>query len=200
MSTLLQIKSSLFGDNGNSSQLAEQFVQSWLRNNPDGKRLVRDLAREPLPHLDAERVGALFSQPDTRTPEQQAILDQSDALIEELRQADAVVLAVPMYNFGVPSVLKSYFDHIARAGVTFRYTEQGPVGLLEDRPVYILAARGGNYEGTPMDSQVPFLTTFLNFIGLRDLHVVYAEGLNISDDSKRQSLARAAEHIERLSA
>ncbi|WP_097459139.1 FMN-dependent NADH-azoreductase [Mangrovitalea sediminis] len=200
MATLLQIKSSIFGDNGNSSKLADQFVQSYLRKNPGTKLVVRDLTTNPLPHLDGQRVGALFSQPESRTPEQQAILDESDALVEELRQAEAVVLGVPMYNFGVPSVLKAYFDHIARAGVTFRYTENGPEGLLEDRPVYILAARGGFYKDTPTDSQAPFLTTFLNFIGLKDLKFIYAEGLNVSEDNKREALAQAADHIERLSA
>lgn len=200
MATLLQIKSSVFGDNGNSSKLADQFVQAYLRNNPGTELVVRDLAANPLPHLDGYRVGALFSQPDGRTAEQQAILDESDALIEELRQADAIVLGVPMYNFGVPSVLKAYFDHVARAGVTFRYTANGPEGLLEDRPVYVLAARGGFYKDTPADSQAPFLKTFLSFIGLHDVHFVYAEGLNVSEDNKRDALAQAAEHIERLSA
>ncbi len=200
MKKLLQIRSSLFGGNGNSSVLADRFVEKWLANNPGAELIVRDLASEPVPHLDAERVGALFSQPDGRTAAQQAVLDYSDGLIEELRQADAIVLGVPMYNFGVPSVLKAYFDHVARAGVTFRYTENGPQGLLEDRPVYVVAARGGLYQGTPADSQSPFLTTFLNFLGLRNVQFVYAEGLNISEDSKETSLAQANEHIERLTA
>lgn len=200
MKKLLQIRSSLFGGNGNSSVLADRFVEKWLANNPGAELIVRDLASEPVPHLDAERVGALFSQPDGRTAAQQAVLDYSDGLIEELRQADAIVLGVPMYNFGVPSVLKAYFDHVARAGVTFRYTESGPQGLLEDRPVYVVAARGGLYQGTPADSQSPFLTTFLNFLGLRNVQFVYAEGLNISEDSKETSLAQANEHIERLTA
>jgi len=200
MKKLLQIRSSIFGSDGNSSALADRFVAKWLQNNPGSELVLRDLASEPVPHLDAARVAALFSQPEGRTAEQQAVLDYSDALINELHQADAIVLGVPMYNFGIPSVLKAYFDHVARAGVTFRYTENGPQGLLEDRPVYVVAARGGLYQGTPADSQSPFLTTFLNFLGLANVQFVYAEGLNISEDSKQTSLARAKEHIERLTA
>ena len=109
-------------------------------------------------------------------------------------------MGVPMYNFGVPSVLKAYFDHIARAGITFRYTANGPVGLLEDRPVYILAARGGLYAGTPNDSQTPFIRSFLGFIGLKDVHFVYAEGLNMGDNQKENSLQEAGRAIETLTA
>lgn len=107
-------------------------------------------------------------------------------------------MGVPMYNFGVPSVLKAYFDHIARAGITFRYTANGPVGLLEDRPVYILAARGGLYAGTANDSQTPFIRSFLGFIGLKNLHFVYAEGLNMGDNQKESSLEEAGRAIEAL--
>ena len=121
-------------------------------------------------------------------------------LISEVVDADVIVMGVPMYNFGVPSVLKAYFDHIARAGITFRYTASGPVGLLEDRPVYILAARGGLYAGTPNDSQTPFIRSFLGFIGLKDVHFVYAEGLNMGDDKKENSLQEAGRAIETLTA
>src|SRR5882757_8993155 len=131
MSTLLQLNTSIYSVDGQSSRLADSLVTTWLETHPQGRVLVRDLATQPMPHLTAERFQALQTQPAERTVEQQAIVDFSDELIAELRAADAIVLALPMYNFGMPSALKAYFDHVARAGVTFRYTPAGPVGLLE---------------------------------------------------------------------
>ena len=134
MKTLLQIRSSIFSNDGQSSRLAERFVARWSASNPGGKVIVRDLAKEPVPHLDAARFGAFLAKPVERTPAQQAVVDYSDALIGELKRADVVVLGLPMYNFGVPSTLKAYFDHVARVGETFKYTEKGPVGLLTGNP------------------------------------------------------------------
>lgn len=194
MTTLLQINSSLFGDNGNSSTLSNEFVQSWLAQHPDGKVVVRDLAREAIPHLDAARVSAFFTPAESRNAEQQIFVDYSNSLIDELKNADAVVIGVPLYNFGIPSTLKAYFDQLARAGVTFKYSETGPVGLLEDKPVYIIAARGGFHVGKTSDSQTGFLNTFLNFLGLKSIHYIYAEGLSVND-AKAQSLTHAREEI-----
>jgi len=194
MKTLLQINSSLFSDQGNSSHLSNEFVQDWLRTHPNSQVIVRDLAKQPLPHLDAAQVSAFFTPADQRTAEQQALVKISDDLIAELSNADAVVIGVPLYNFGVPSTLKAYFDQLGRAGITFKYTEHGPVGLLADKPVTIIAARGGYHLGKASDSQTGFLTTFLNFIGLKSIHYIYAEGLNIST-AKDQSLANAREQI-----
>src|SRR5579864_6061738 len=146
MSTLLQINASINNGSGQSSQLANQFVAAFLERHPDTKVVVRDVAAsEPVPHLDAERFGAFRTAPAERTAVQQAAVAYSDALIAELQQADLIVLGLPMYNFGVPSQLKAYFDHVARAGVTFRYTETGPVGQLTGKKVYVFAARGGIY-------------------------------------------------------
>ncbi|ACE85549.1 FMN-dependent NADH-azoreductase [Cellvibrio japonicus] len=194
MATLLQIKSSLFGDNGNSSQLANEFVERWKTQNPNGEVVIRDFAKEDVPHLDATRVQALFTPAEQRTAEQQAVVEYSDKIIAEIQAADAIVLGVPLYNFGIPSTLKAYFDHIARAGVTFKYTETGPVGLLTDKPVYILAARGGIYKGQPSDTQSRYLVDFLNFVGLKDIHFIYAEGLNMGQ--KDQAFASAKHEIE----
>jgi len=198
MKTLLQIRSSIFSNDGQSSRLAERFVARWRASNPGGKVIVRDLAKEPIPHLDAARFGAFLAKPEERTPAQQAVVDYSDALIGELKRADVVVLGLPMYNFGVPSTLKAYFDHVARVGETFKYTEKGPVGLLTGKKVYVFAARGGMYAGTPNDTQTPFIRTFLSFIGMSDIEFVYAEGLAISEASKQQSLARAEAAIDAL--
>jgi len=198
MKTLLQIRSSIFSNDGQSSRLAERFVARWRASNPGGKVIVRDLAKEPVPHLDAARFGAFLAKPEERTPAQQAVVDYSDALIGELKRADVVVLGLPMYNFGVPSTLKAYLDHVARVGETFKYTEMGPVGLLTGKKVYVFAARGGMYAGTANDTQTPFIRTFLSFLGMSDIEFVYAEGLAISEASKQQSLARAQAVIDAL--
>ena len=198
MKTLLQIRSSIFSDNGQSSQLANRFVENWRKANPGGKVVVRDLALEPVPHLDGARFGAFLAKPGEHTPEQAAVVGYSDALIQELKDADVVVLGLPMYNFGLPSTLKAYFDHVARAGVTFRYTEKGPVGLLTGKRVLVFAARGGLYAGTPKDTQTGYVRDFLSFLGMDDIEFVYAEGLAISPQSKEASLGKAHAHADRL--
>lgn len=200
MTTILRLTTSLFAEAGNSSRLADTFVDKLRRHHPDSRVIERDLVKAPLPHLDGARVSALFSAPDNRTAEQQAVIDESDALIAELKSADIVVLGLPMYNFGVPSQLKAYFDHLARAGVTFRYSAEGPVGLIGDRKVYVLATRGGYYQGTPRDSQTPFVRDFLSFIGIHDVEFVYAEGLNISAETKDKALTQATQEIQHLAA
>jgi len=122
MKTLLQLNTSLFAAAGQSTQLAQRFVKAWQEANPGAKVVIRDIGREPVPHLTAERFAAFLATPESRTAEQQAITSYSDVLIDELRRADVIVIGLPMYNFGVPSSLKAYIDHIARAGITFRYT------------------------------------------------------------------------------
>jgi len=194
MKTILQLNSSIFSANGQSSQLANEFVAQLEAD----KVIVRDLASEPVPHLDAERFSAFLSKSETRTREQQAVVDYSDELINELKQADVIVLGLPMYNFGLPSNLKAYFDHIARAGVTFKYTEKGAVGLLTGKKAYVFAARGGIYQGTPRDTQTQYVRDFLAFLGITDVEFVYAEGLAISEASKTASLAKARESLHNL--
>src|SRR3970040_1262256 len=140
---ILQLNSSLFSANGQSSRLAGEIVAALRSQNPAAEVVARDLAKEPVPHLDGNRFAAFTTQKDLRTAEQDAVVAFSDRLIGELRRADVVVIGLPMYNFGVPSQLKAWFDHIARAGETFRYTDKGPVGLLTGKKVYVTAARGG---------------------------------------------------------
>ena len=191
MQTLLQIKTSLFSDNGESSRLADRFVVAWRAANPAGRVVVRDLAVEPVPHLDAERFRAFTAKPEDRTSAQSDVLRYSDALIQELKEADVVVIGVPMYNLGIPSTLKAYFDHIARAGVTFRYTERGPIGLLVGKKAFVFAARGGRYSSTPLDTQTPYLRNLLSFLGMSDVEFVYAEGLALGPAAKEQATAKA---------
>jgi FMN-dependent NADH-azoreductase len=192
MKTILQLNSSIYSDNGQSSQLANEFVAA-IRGNE--KLIVRDLARDPVPHLDAERFGAFVAKPEARTLKQDAFVAFSDGLINELKQADVIVLGLPMYNFGVPSTLKAYFDHVARASVTFKYTATGPVGLLTGKKVYVLATRGGLYAGSNLDTQTAYVRDFLAFLGITDVEFVYAEGLAISEASRTASLAKARESI-----
>jgi len=198
MKTLLKIQSSIFSGGGQSTQLADRFVAAWREANPDGRVIVRDLAKEPVPHLDAARFGAFIAKAEDRTPAQRDAVAHSDALIAELKAADVVVLGLPLYNFGLPSTLKAYFDHVGRAGVTFRYTENGPVGLLTGKKVYVFAARGGFYAGTPNDTQTPYIRAFLSFIGMSDIEFLYAEGLAVSEASKQQSMERARAAVDRL--
>src|SRR5688500_5129245 len=140
MKTLLQLNSSIYSKKGESSRLSDKLVAGWRAANPGAQIIVRDLATDAVPHLTEERFGAFLSKPAERTPEQQAVVDYSDRLIAELKAADVIVIGLPLYNFGVPSTLKAYFDHIARAGVTFRYTDTGSVGLLTGKKVYVTAA------------------------------------------------------------
>ena len=195
MSTLLQITSSITGDNSHSTALSNEFVARWQAQHPDGVVKVRNLATDAIPHLDGTRMQALFTPAEQRTEEQQAVVDFSDNLIDELRHADTIVFGVPLYNFGMPSTLKAYFDHIARAGVTFRYTANGPEGLLPDVPVYVFAARGGHYLGGPADWQ---LNTMLSFIGFNNVETIYAEGLALGEESVKKAIHTAQEKISQL--
>src|SRR6202035_4531024 len=199
MTTLPQVNASIYNSHGQSSRLADQFVATFRLRNPATRIVVRDVAAvEPVPHLNAERFGAFITKPEERSATQHVVVAYSDTLIDELKQADVIVFGLPMYNFGVPSQLKAYFDHIARAGVTFTYSDKGPAGLLTGKKVYVFAARGGLYAGTPMDTQTSYVRDFLRFIGMTDVEFVYAEGLAISAQSKEAGLAKAAAEMARL--
>jgi FMN-dependent NADH-azoreductase len=201
MTTLLQIKASISHDQGLSSQLANNFVAAYRKSHPHAKVLVREVASaEPVPHLNGERFGAFIAKPEERTDAQHAVVAYSDALIDELKRADIVVIGLPMYNFGIPSQLKAYFDHIARAGVTFKYTATGPVGLLTGKKVYVFAARGGLYAGTTLDTQTGYVRDFLAFLGMQDVQFVYAEGLAVSPETREAGLAKAHAEIATLAA
>jgi FMN-dependent NADH-azoreductase len=199
MRTILQLNTSLLGEQGQSSRLAAEFATT-LAAASGARRVVRDLARDPVPHLTAERFAAFGTPASERTLEQQRHVAESEALIDELRQAETVVIGLPMYNFGVPSTLKAYFDHVARAGVTFRYTPDGPVGLLTGKKAYVFATRGGRHAGTASDLQTGFVRQFLGFIGIRDVEFIYAEGLALGAEQREQALAAAAARIGQLAA
>jgi len=194
MNNILYINSSITGENSQSTLLANALTEQ-LQTQLGSQIVERQL--QNLPHLDGERLAALFSD-ERRSPEQQQVLDEANILLDEVKAADAIVIALPMYNFGVPSQFKAWLDHLARAGVTFRYTENGPQGLIDNKPVYILATRGGKYANTGNDFQAPFVKQFFAMIGLKDVHFIYAEGLNISAEQKQRSINIALKEIERI--
>lgn len=197
---ILQINSSARSAGANSTRLADAITARLKAANPAAVVELRDLAANPHPVLDEAALGALFTPAEQRTPEQAARVALDDALIAQVQSADAIVLGVPMYNFGVPVQLKTWIDAIARAGVTFRYTANGPEGLITGKKVYVLATRGGVYAGTPQDSQTAYVRDFLGFIGITDLEFIYAEGLNMGDESKNAALAQAHQSLAALTA
>lgn len=196
MKNLLNIRSSLSGDQSQSNLLSDRLL-AGLATQGAYQVTTRDLAAEPVPHLDGDRFGAFLSDPSERSTLQQAVVEESDGLINELQQAELIVLGLPMYNFGIPSTLKAWIDHVARAGITFRYTDKGPVGLLEGKKLIVVATRGGVYAGTEQDTQTQYIKDVFGFIGITDVEFVYAEGLAIADQ-RESRLSRAGEQIEAI--
>ena len=193
---ILQINASARRTGANSTRIANQIVARLSARHPDAQLTLRDLAETPHPALDEAALGALFTPASQRTPEQAVRVALDDILIAELQAADVIVLGVPMYNFGIPAQLKNWIDAIARAGVTFRYTEQGPQGLVQGKRVYVALARGGVYRDTPADTQVPYLKTLFAFLGMEDLRFIYAEGLNMGPDAASRGFAQADADLE----
>jgi len=193
---ILQINSSARRTASHSTRVANRLVQRLQDANPEAITNVRDLSDSPHPVMDEAALSALFTPEQERSSEQAARVALDDALIAELQAADVVVLGVPMYNFGVPAQLKNWIGAISRAGVTFRYGANGPEGLLKGKKVYVALARGGKYRNTPADTQVPYLTTVLSFLGMDDIRFVYAEGLAMGAESEQSAIASAYEEIE----
>lgn len=195
---ILQINTAARSEGANSSKLADAISSRLKVKHPEAVLEVRDLAANPHPVLDEAALGALFTPPDQRTPDQAARVALDDALIAQTQSADVIILGVPMYNFGVPVQLKTWIDAIARAGVTFRYTENGPEGLIKGKKVYLALARGGIYRDTPNDSQVPYLKTVLGFLGMTDIECVYAEGLAMGEEAAVQAFASVEAQLDEL--
>ena len=217
MTTLLQINSSIYGAAGASTQLANEFVAAWLAVHPGDRAVVRDLAVNTPPHLDAARFAAFAAAPADRTALQREAVSFSDELIGELSAADVLVLGLPMYNYGVPTQFKAWFDHVARAGVTFNYTATGPRGALSHLRAVVFATRGGNYVDiskvdiskvdisevdtgkgdtgkvdTGNDHETAHLRQMFALIGISDVQVIYAEGLARSGRAASLATARLA--------
>jgi FMN-dependent NADH-azoreductase len=202
MSKLLLVTSSLFANQSKSGEIAREFVEAWRRTHPATTVVERELTPATMPHLSLDALGALMTPSEQRSVEQAESVAFGDRLIEELEAADTIVLAVPMYNFSVPSTLKAWIDHVVRAGRTFRYTAAGPEGLLRGKKVFIVTGRGGVYTGDSpakvLDFQEPYLRAILGLVGLDDVTFVHVEGLKVSPESAEQGVARARERIAAL--
>ena len=199
---ILQVNSSARswsnGQGSQSTRLANELVAGLRTADPAATLVVRDLAANPHPLLDEATLGALFTPAAQRTTEQAARVALDDALIAELQAADIVVLGVPMINFGVTSQLKNWLDAVAKARVTFAYTEKGPVGLLTGKKVIAVLTRGGIHRDQPSDTQVPYLRTMLGFLGMKDVEFVYAEGFAMGPEAEARALESARAEIARI--
>jgi len=195
MSKLLVIESSARQEGSVSRQLTEDFLAKWRAAHPADSITIRDLAKSPVPHLDETLLGGWMKPAEQQSAAEQAALARSNELTQELLDADVLVLAAPMYNFAIPSTLKAWLDHVLRAGVTFKYTEAGPQGLLSGKRAYVLTARGGIYSGTALDHQEPYLRQALAFIGIHDVTFIHAEGLNMGAEFSAKGLSQARERL-----
>ncbi|MDM7860759.1 NAD(P)H-dependent oxidoreductase [Alteromonas sp. ASW11-36] len=197
MKNVLAITSSLQTGAGNSTKLVDIYLDK-LATTTTTNVVRRDLAATDIPHLTDSEMAAWAVEPTARNDEQQQLAQLSEDIIAEVQTADEIVLGVPMYNFGIPSALKAWIDRLARAGITFTYTENGPQGLLNGKKVTILAARGGMYAGTALDTQTEYLRNFWAFLGVTDVEFVYAEGLAMGEESAQQAWQKADEKILEL--
>ncbi|MGP0093749.1 MAG: FMN-dependent NADH-azoreductase [Xanthobacteraceae bacterium] len=200
MSTVLVLSSSALGEASVSNQLARDAAARLRARDPALKVITRDLGQSPIPHLVLDSAVALRGA-EPANPVQAAARALSDELIDELKAADAIVIGAPMYNFGIASTLKTWFDYVLRAGITFRYTEAGPVGLIEGKRAIVIESRGGLYsEGPaqPLDSQEPHLRNLLGFMGIKDVTFVRAEKLAFGPDARDQAIEAARRQLSNV--
>ncbi|KZY32156.1 FMN-dependent NADH-azoreductase [Roseovarius sp. HI0049] len=188
--TILHIDASARHDGSVTRDLSARVVA----NHPDARVITRDVADTPLPHVTEEWITANFTPADSRTPAQQAVLAQSDALVAELKEADTIVIGLPVYNFSVPASLKAWIDLVARVGLTFKYTEEGPAGLLTGKRVIVALASGGTQAGSEIDHATPYLKFILGFMGITDVTVIAADRLAVdAEASMDKALAQVAD-------
>lgn len=189
---ILHVTSSARGNASYSNRVAGQVIAEISARNPGAAVTVRDLARNPLPHIDDDFVAATRSPAGPQTDHQRTQLAQSDALVDELIASDVIVIAAPMINFTVPSNLKTWIDYVARAGRTFSYSEKGPLGLVTGKQVVLVVARGGVYaDKQALDFQVPYLKSVLGFLGMTDVEVIEVEGTAFGPDAAEKAVAAA---------
>lgn len=191
MSRVLVIESSARQQGSVSRQLTREFIAQWQAAHPADEIQVRDLAVEQVPHLDVNLLGGWMKPEQEQSEAERTALQRSNLLTAELQAADVLVLAAPMYNFAIPSTLKSWLDHVLRAGVTFKYTETGPQGLLTGKRAFVLTSRGGVYAGGALDHQEPYLRQALGFVGIHDVTFIHAEGLNMGAEFAEKGLSKA---------
>ncbi|WP_315917971.1 FMN-dependent NADH-azoreductase [Vibrio fluvialis] len=193
MSRVLALKSSILGDYSQSSKLLDAYLTKFNQDELN----VRDLAAEPLPVLDFSVATALRATEDL-SEEQQKVVALSDELIAEVKAADTLVIAAPMYNFTIPTQLKNWFDLIARAGVTFKYTEAGVQGLIEGKKAVVVTTRGGIHKDSATDNVTPYLKTILGFVGITEVEFVYAEALNMGEEPAAKGIESAKSQLEAI--
>jgi FMN-dependent NADH-azoreductase len=193
MSTVLVLTSSALGAASVSNRLAQEAVARLRSQDPDLRVISRDVGHSPIPHLNLDSATALRGG-EPANDLQATARALSDDLVAELKAADTIVIGAPMYNFGITATLKAWFDYVLRAGITFRYAESGPVGLLEGKRAIVIESRGGLYSEGPaqvMDSQEPHLRTLLKFMGIVDVTFVRAERLAFGPEARDQGIAAA---------
>lgn len=199
MKKILNIVSSIMGDQSFSIKLSRSILDKLQASYPGSEIVTRDLAKHPFAHMEESYLAALFTPEDARTAEHKAAVKHSDEAIKELMEADIIVIGAPVYNFAIPSTLKSWIDHIVRAGKTFSYSTQGfPDGLVKDKKVYVAIASGGVFsEGPykPYDFVEPYLRLSLGFIGMKDVEIFRIEGTKVATE-KEAAWAKAAKSVE----
>ena len=198
MSHVLIIESSARQQDSVSRQLTRDFIQQWQAAHPGDQINLRDVAANPLPHLDADLLGGWMKPAEQRSMPEQEAFERSNQLTDELLAADVLVMAAPMYNFTIPSTLKAWLDHVLRAGITFKYTPTGPQGLLQGKRAIVLTARGGIHAGAGSDHQEPYLRQAMAFIGIHDVEFIHAEGLNMSGDFHEKGVKQAKARLAAL--
>lgn len=194
MTRVLRLNTSILGANSVSSSLIQELLDG-LGQGRELQVTERDFGTDPVPHVDGDWLQALLTPEAERSAAQQRKVDYSDSLIAELQAADILVIGLPMYNFSVPSMLKAWNDHVARAGVTFRYTDSGPEGLLAGKKVYLVAAMGGVHEVGESDFLRPYMKQFLGLLGIDDITFITASGLNMGEQPRADGIAGAQREI-----
>ena len=197
MSTILHITASIRDGESVSRSLGNKLVDG-LATKKGADVVTRDLSKNDIPFIDAERFAANLAPYAERSDDQHQLAKIADELIEELKAADTLVFSVPIYNFSVPATVKAWADLVARAGTTFQYTANGPEGLLTGKKAYITAASGGTPVGSDMDFMTPWLKFFLGFLGIHDVEIVAADG--IMGEGGEEKIAEAHEEVDRLAA
>ena len=192
MNNVLVLKSSILADNSQTNQLSDYFVSKLADKNV----VIRDLAANPLPHFDATAATALRGKPTNA--EENALLALSNELVAEIKNADTLIINAPMYNFHIPTQLKSYFDFIARPRVTFQYSEKGPQGLLKGKKAVVLAAFGGFHQNQPTDLVTSYMKAILGFVGITDVQFVYVEGIGFGPEAVEKAQAQAKAEIDKM--
>ena len=203
MATILRLDSSIRRSLSVSRQLTGEFIAAWKANHPSDYIVERDLAVNPAPHVSEIMMGAVFTPPNLRSEVQAREAALADELIEEMLAADVLVIGAPMYNLTISSALKAWIDHIARAGVTFKYTEKGPVGLVTGKTAYVFTARGGIYSRGPakaMDFHETYLRSVLGFLGISEVTFIHTEGLAMGPEIADQALVDSRTAIATLMA